>query len=231
MMGPEKPEEISPDYSVEFCGGTHLGRTGSIGYFKILGQEAVGKGVRRLTAVTGRRAAEEVQKLSGVVEELRARLQCNPEQLPARVESLQEEVKKLQTQLKKGAAVDVNAAADTLLAGALEVNGSKVITGELPPAPRETMLQQLDRLRQKAKSAAILLAWVEEGKVSLLAGMTEDVVKKGLQAGKIIGEVARVVGGKGGGRPDMAQAGGTDPAKLPDALALARKLLADKLGA
>jgi len=230
LIGPEKTEEISPDYSVEFCGGTHLSRSSQIGYFKILNQEAVGKGVRRLTAVTGRRAAEEVQKLSGVVEELKVRLQCNPEQLPARIDSLQEEVKKLQTQLKKGAAVDVTAAADALLAAALEVNGSKVITGELPAAPRETMLQQLDRLRQKARSAAVVLGWVEDGKVSLLAGMTEDVVKKGLQAGKIIGEVAKVVGGKGGGRPDMAQAGGTDPTKLADALALARKLAAEKLG-
>ena len=219
------------DLSVEFCGGTHLNHTGQAGFFKIVGQELVGKGVRRVTAVTGREAVATVQRMSSLLESLSARFNCKPDEVPARVESMQEEVKKLQTQLKKGAAGDAASAADKLLAEAVDVGGVKLIVGEMPAAPTEQMRSQMDRLRTKAQSCAVLLGWVEDGKVGLLASMTDDVVKKGLEAGKLVGELAKVVGGKGGGRKDMAQAGGTDPSKLPEALALAKKLAADKLGA
>jgi alanyl-tRNA synthetase len=214
--------------SVEFCGGTHLTHTGQAGFFKIVSQEAVGKGIRRVTGVTGREAVATVQRLSDVVDELSARLNCKPEELTNRVEALQEEVKKLQTQLKKGAAGDLAGAADRLLAEATEANGAKIIVGEMPPAPVDQMRQQLDRLRQKAKSAVVVIGWAEDGKVTLMAAVTEDLTKKGVAAGKLVGEVAKVVGGKGGGRPDMAQAGGNDPSKLGEALTLARKLVAEK---
>jgi alanyl-tRNA synthetase len=229
LIGVERPEEVTRENSVEFCGGTHLTHTGQAGFFKILSQEAVGKGIRRVTAVTGREAVATVQRLSGVVDELSARLNCKPEELAGRVEALQEEVKKLQAQLKKGAAGDLAGAADRLLAEATEVNGAKIIVGEMPAAPVDQMRQQLDRLRQKAKSAVIVIGWTENGKVTVLAAVTEDWTKKGLAAGKLVGEVAKVVGGKGGGRPDMAQAGGNDPSKLGEALALARKLATEKV--
>jgi alanyl-tRNA synthetase len=230
LIGAQRPEEATRDCSVEFCGGTHLQHTGQAGFFKIISQEAVGKGVRRVTAVTGREAVATVQRLSSALEGLCVRLNCKPEELAGRVEALQDEVKKLQVQLRKGAAGDLAGAGDRLLAEALDVGGAKIIVGEMPAAPVEQMRQQLDRLRQKAGSAAVVIGWVEDGKVMLLAAVTEDLTRRGVEAGKMVGEVAKVVGGRGGGRKDMAQAGGTDPAKLPEALKLAQKIVREKLG-
>ena len=230
LIGADKPETATQENSVEFCGGTHLTHTGQTGFFKIVGQELVAKGVRRVVAVTGREAVNIVQRLAAILDDLTARFHCNPEQLSDRVASLQDEVKKLQTQLKKGLAGDLNAAADKLLAEAIDVNGAKIIAGELPAAPIEQMRVQVDRLRTKAKSAVVCIGWVEDGKVMLLTGVTDDLTKK-VEAGKLIGEMAKVVGGKGGGRKDMAQAGGTDTAKLGAALTLAKKSAQEKLGA
>jgi alanyl-tRNA synthetase len=230
LIGPEKPEEATLEDSVEFCGGTHLNHTGQAGFFKIVSQELVGKGVRRVTAVTGREAVATVQRLSAVVDDLAGRFNCAPEDLPRRVEVLQEEVKKLQTQLRKGAASDLAGAGDRLLSQAIESNGAKIIVGELPAAPIEQIRQQLDRLREKAKSAVAVIGWADEGKVGLLSLVTDDLGKKGLHAGKLVGEVAKVVGGKGGGpATGIAQAGGKDAAKLGEALQLARKLAIEKL--
>jgi alanyl-tRNA synthetase len=221
--------EIGDGFSREFCGGTHLEHTGQIGYFKITAEEAVGKGVRRLTGVTAREAVKTIQREDTILAELSARFRCKPAELPARVESLQEEIKKLQQQLKKGAASDLQGAADALLGRAGEVNGAKVIVGEMPAGPDEPMRQQVDRLKQKAGSGVVVVGWAEDSKVQLIAAVTEDLVKKGLHAGKLIGQVAKVVGGGGGGKPNMAQAGGKDPARLPEALDLARKLVSDQL--
>jgi alanyl-tRNA synthetase len=222
--------EIGDGFSREFCGGTHLDHTGQIGYFKIVGEEAVGKGVRRLTCVTAREAVKVVQREDAILADLSGRFHCSPEELPARIESLQEEVKKLQTQLKKGAASDLTSVADKLLATATDVNGAKLIVGEMPAAPVDALQQQLDRLRQKAGSAVVCVGWAEDGKVGLMAAVTDNLTAK-VSAGKLIGEVAKVVGGKGGGRPSMAQAGGKDPSKLPEALQLAKKLASEQLGA
>jgi alanyl-tRNA synthetase len=147
-----------------------------------------------------------------------------------RIEALQEELKQVQAQLKKGAASDLAGAGDKLLAEAPEAGGAKVIVGEVPAAPVEQIRAQADRLRQKARSAVIVLGWVEDGKVGLLGSVTEDLTGK-VEAGKLIGEVAKVVGGRGGGRKDMAMAGGSEPGKLGEALALARKVAGEKLGA
>jgi len=229
LIGVEKPGQAMREESVEFCGGTHLRHTGEAGFFKIVSQEPVAKGVRRITGVTGREAVAVVQRLARAVDEIGSRLNCKPDELVSRVEALQDEIKKLQGQLKKGAAGDLNTAGDKLLAAATMAGGAKVVVGEMPAAPVEQMRAQADRLRTKAVSGALLLAWVDEGKVQLLAAVTEDLIKKGLEAGKLVGEVAKVVGGKGGGRKDMAQAGGSDPGKLPEALQLARKLIGEKL--
>ncbi|MHB1422658.1 MAG: alanine--tRNA ligase [Gemmataceae bacterium] len=230
LIGPEKPQEATLEDSIEFCGGTHLNHTGQAGFFKIVGQELVGKGVRRVVAVTGREAVATVQRLSAVVDDLAGRFNCAPEDLPRRVEVLQEEVKKLQTQLRKGAASDLAGAGDRLLTQAVECNGAKIIVGEMPAAPIEQMRQQLDRLREKAKSAVVVIGWADEGKVGLLSLVTDDLGNRGLHAGKLIGEVAKVVGGKGGGpATGIAQAGGRDSGKLGEALQLARKLALEKL--
>jgi alanyl-tRNA synthetase len=221
--------EIGDGFSREFCGGTHLDHTGQAGFFKITSEEAVGKGVRRLTCVTAREAVAAVQKEDAILADLTGRFHCKPEELPARVEGLQEEVKRLQQQLKKGAATDLQSAADRLLALAQESGGAKIIVGEMPAGPEEQMRQQVDRLRQKAASAVVVIGWSEDSKVQLIAAVTEDLVKKGLHAGKLVGQVAKVVGGGGGGKPTMAQAGGKEPDKLGAALQLARKLANDQL--
>jgi alanyl-tRNA synthetase len=216
-------------FSREFCGGTHLEHTGQIGFFKIAGEEAVGKGVRRLTCVTAREAVRAVQQEDAILADLTARFRCKPAELATRIDGLQEEIKKLQQQLKKGAAIDLASVADRLLAGATEVAGAKIVVGEMPAAPDEQLRQQLDRLRQKAGSAVVVIGWAEDGKVGLMAAVTDDLVKKGAHAGKLIQEAAKVVGGKGGGRPTLAQAGGKEPAKLAEALKVAHDLAAQQL--
>lgn len=230
LIGAAAPGQATPEHSVEFCGGTHLTHTGEAGFFKIVSQEAVAKGVRRVTAVTGRGAVATVQRLASVLDTLTGRFNCKPEELPGRVEQLQDEIKKLQQQLKKGAAADLQGVADKLFDAAAVVGDAKVMIGELPASPDEQLRNQVDRLKQKAGSAAVLVGWTEDGKVGLLAGVTDDLVKKGLHAGKLVGEVAKVVGGAGGGKPTLAQAGGKEPAKLAEALQLAAKLVREKLG-
>jgi alanyl-tRNA synthetase len=222
--------EIGDGFSREFCGGTHLDRTGQAGFFKIISEEGIAKGVRRLTCVTGPEAVKAVQKQDVILADLTARFRCQPEELPARIDSLQEEIKKLQQQLRKGATTDLQGAADKLLAGATEINGAKLIVGEMPSGADEQMRQQIDRLRQKAGSAVVVIGWPDDGQVKLLAAVTEDLVKKGLHAGKLVGQVANVVGGRGGGKPTLAQAGGKEPAKLGQALQLAKDLATEQLG-
>ncbi|HEY7428319.1 MAG TPA: alanine--tRNA ligase [Gemmataceae bacterium] len=230
LIGAKTPEEATLEASVEFCGGTHLDRTGQVGFFLIAKEEGVAKGVRRLTCKTARGAVQDVQKQLRLLMKVADQFNCKWEDLPVRVEVLQEEVKKLQTQLRKGAASDLAGAGDRLLAQAVEANGAKVIVGEMPPAPVEQMRQQLDRLREKAKSAVAVIGWADEGKVGLLSLVTDDLGKKGLHAGKLIGEVAKVVGGRGGGpATGIAQAGGKDAGKLGEALQLARKLAIERL--
>ncbi len=231
MIGADKPEAVTPDLSVEFCGGTHMPRTGPIGYFKIVSQEAVAKGVRRVTAVTGRAAFDQLRKMTDVVDDLTAKFQCRVEDLPARVEALQEEVKKLQQQLKKGVAADLTGTVDRLLADAPEVNGTKLVVGQLPAAPVEQVRAQIDRVRQKAKSAYIAFGWADdEGKVPVIVALTNDLTAKGLKAGDIVKQVAAVVGGSGGGKPDLAQAGGKDASKLPEAIKKALEIGRESVG-
>jgi alanyl-tRNA synthetase len=179
--------------------------------------------------VTGKRAVETMQHLSSVVEDLTAKLNCKPDELSARVTALQDELKKLQQQLKKGAADDLAGAADKALSAADDVGGAKLIVGEMPAAPTDALRSQVDRLRQKAGSSVIALGWADDGKVGLLVAVTDDLVKKGLHAGKLVGEAAKIADGKGGGNPTLAQAGGKNPAKLGEALARAKELAREQL--
>ena len=229
IIGADKPESATAEMSVEFCGGTHLSRTSQACLFKIVGQEGVAKGVRRITAVTGPKALAYTQQLASVVGELSERFKCRPEELPTRIESLQEEVKKLQQQLRKGAASDLAGSMDKLLASAIKFGDVTVIVGEIPGGPDDAIRTQVDRIKQTAGSSVVLVGWVDGDKVGLLAAVTEDVIKKGVKAGQLVGEIAKIVGGGGGGRPNMAQAGGKEPAKLGEALAQARRLIEQQL--
>jgi alanyl-tRNA synthetase len=220
MIGAEKPEDVTAEMSVEFCGGTHLKSTGQAGLFKIIGQENVAKGVRRVTGVTGPSAVDYVLNMADVVASLTGRFNCAVDELPKRLESLQEEVKKLQKQIQKGTAGDLNSAADALLAQAQEIKGAKLIVGEVPGGPIDALRGQIDRLRQKAGSSLILLGWKnEDGTAGLAVGVSEDLVKKGIKSNDVIKPVAEIIGGKGGGPPHLATAGGKEANQLSQALA------------
>jgi alanyl-tRNA synthetase len=232
MIGATDPAKVTADLSTEFCGGTHLPQTGLVGYFKLLSQEGVAKGVRRVTGVTGRAAYAEIQARSAVVDDLTGRFQCRPEELPARVDALQEQVKKLQDQLKKGAAADLAVVVDKLIDAAPTVNGAKLVVGQLPEGTTTDAVRgQVDRIRQKHGSSFVVFGWTEDGgKVPLIAALSNDLVKKGMKAGDVVKQIAAVVGGKGGGGPDMAQAGGKDAARLPEAMQKAAELGKELLG-
>ncbi|MBP7937512.1 MAG: alanine--tRNA ligase [Phycisphaerae bacterium] len=217
-------------FCAEFCGGTHLSRTGEIGFFKVVGEEAVAKGVRRITAVTGPKAVEAVQDLESNTRKAAALLNTGPDQLAARIAGLQEEIKKLRKQLTKGAAADLKSVRQEMLDKAERVGGVAVIVGQLPEAPVEQIREAADFLRTKAESAAVCLATAVEGKPMLLAAMTEDVVKKGLKAGDLIREIAPAIDGRGGGKPDLAQAGGKNADGIPNALTAATNWIKQKLG-
>jgi alanyl-tRNA synthetase len=229
MIGPKKASDASRSDAIEFCGGTHLSRTGEAGFFKIVSQESVAKGIRRVTAVAGLKGLAAVQSQSALVDELSAKLNCKADELHQRIEGLQDEVKKLHQQLKKGATQDLSGSADQLFNAAANVNGAKLIVGEVPAAPVDAIRTQVDRLRQKAGSSVVAIGWADDGKVGLLVAVTDDLVAKGLHAGKIVGQAAQAAGGKGGGNPTLAQAGGKDPSKLSEALALAKKLATEQL--
>ena len=230
LVGPESPEKASHDDSVEFCGGTHVSNTATIGYFKIQNQESVAKGVRRVTAVTGRTATELLSKLTGTVDELTGKFLCKPEELPARIDALQDELKKLKAQVAKNQAAELGNVVDKLLAEATDINGVKVIIGQLPGVPMEAVRSQIDRIRQKHPSSFIVFGWAEEdGKVPVVVALSKDLTAKGLKAGDLVKPIAAIVGGSGGGKPDIAQAGGKDATQLPAALDKARALAVEKL--
>jgi alanyl-tRNA synthetase len=225
FIGPKDIRLASYDDSVEFCGGTHVPRTGTIGLFKIAAQEGGAKGIRRIVGITGRVAMDVMAKTSTTVEDLTARFQCRVEELPGRIDTLQDELKKLKTQLGKYAAAELAATVDRLIADAPTVNGAKLIVGTLPGTSVDQVRTQIDRIRQKVGTSLTVFGWAEEdGKVPLMVALTNDLVAKGLKAGDLIKPVAEIVGGKGGGKPDLAQAGGKDAAKLPAALAKALEL-------
>jgi alanyl-tRNA synthetase len=229
LIGPESPEKATPDDSIEFCGGTHMPSTGAIGYFKVVSQESVAKGIRRITATTGRVATETLAKMSTAIDDLTGRFQCAVEEIPARIDALQDELKKLKGQLTKAQLADLSGVVDQLLAAATEVNGTKVVVGQLPGGTVEQVRTQIDRVRQKCASAFVTFIWEDDGKVPVILALSPDLVKKGMKAGELVKGVGAVVGGSGGGKPDLAQAGGKDPARIPDALKRAMELASETL--
>ncbi len=229
-INPPDPKHLAGALSNEFCGGTHLDRTGQIGLFKVTGEEAAEKGVRRIYAVTGRGAIEHIQALEKDLRAAAAVLSARPEHLVQRITGLQDQIKDLQKQLRQGAAADLKSVRQKLLDEAKRIGRTSIIIGEVPEAPVEQLRELIDFLRDKAGSAAVMLAAVGQGGAILIGGVSDDLIKRGLKAGDWIKTVAGVMGGSGGGRPNMAQGSGKDPAKLPDALAQAKAWLEGKLG-
>jgi alanyl-tRNA synthetase len=204
--------------SKELCGGVHVTRTGDIGLFKIVSESGVAAGIRRVEAVTGEGALALVQAINRKLNEAAGALKTSPDELPSRIAQVQDQVKSLEKEI---AALKSKLAAgqgDELVTKAIDVNGIKVLAATMEGADVGSLRETMDKLKDKLGTAAIVLASVLEGKVSLIAGVTADATSR-VKAGDLVNFVAKQVGGKGGGRPDMAQAGGTDPAALPQALA------------
>ncbi|KUY81890.1 alanine--tRNA ligase [Burkholderia sp. RF4-BP95] len=205
-------------FSRELCGGTHVHRTGDIGFFKIVVEGGVAAGIRRVEAITGDNAVRYVQELDARVNQAAAALKAQPSELTQRIAQVQDQVKSLEKELGALKSKLASSQGDELAQQAVEIGGVFVLAATLDGADAKTLRETVDKLKDKLKSAAIVLAAVEGGKVSLIAGVTPDASKK-VKAGELVNFVAQQVGGKGGGRPDMAQAGGTEPANLPGALA------------
>jgi alanyl-tRNA synthetase len=214
--------------SRELCGGTHVTRTGDIGLFKIVMEGGVAAGIRRVEAITGDNSVRFVQKLDDQVNEAAAALKTQPAELTPRIAQVQEQVKSLEKELAALKSKLASSQGDELLEKAVDVSGLKVLAAQLEGADVKTLRETMDKLKDKLGSAAIVLAAVEGGKVSLIAGVTADATGK-VKAGELVNFVAQQVGGKGGGRPDMAQAGGTNPSQLPQALAGVQGWVAGKL--
>ena len=205
------------DFSVELCGGTHVTRTGDIGLFKIVAESGIASGVRRIEAITGQQAFAYVQEREQLLAQLAGMLKTKPELVVEKVSQLVEKNRKLEKDLQVLQAKLASSAGEDLEAAAVDVNGCKVVAARLEGVDAKTLRDTVDKLKNKLGSAAVVLAVVENGKVRLVAGVTKDQTDK-LKAGDLVNWVAQQVGGKGGGRPDMAQAGGTDPSGLKKAL-------------
>jgi alanyl-tRNA synthetase len=214
--------------SRELCGGTHVQRTGDIGVFKIVAETGIAAGVRRVEAVTGDNALAYLQQLEATVAGIAGALKATPAEAPARVEALLDHVRALEKDLTALKGRLASAQGDELLAQAVDVNGTKVLAATLEGADAKALRETMDKLKDKLKSAAIVLAAVEGGKVQLAAGVTADRTGK-VKAGELVNFVAQQVGGKGGGKPDLAMAGGSDAAGLPKALASVRGWVAERV--
>ncbi|MCD0417644.1 alanine--tRNA ligase [Rubrivivax sp. JA1024] len=206
--------------SRELCGGTHVQRTGDIGLFKIVAEGGVAAGIRRVEAVTGDNALAYLQQLEGALGGVASTLKVTPAEVPARVDAVLEQLRALDKEITALKGRLASAQGDELLASAVDVKGIKVLAATLAGADAKALRETMDKLKDKLKSAAIVLAAVDGAKVQLAAGVTGDLVAGGkLKAGELVNFVAGQVGGKGGGKPDLAMAGGTDAAALPQALA------------
>jgi alanyl-tRNA synthetase len=203
--------------SRELCGGTHVARTGDIGFFKIVGEGGVAAGIRRVEAVTGRGALAYVQAQEAKPNAAAAVIKAPVAEVETRIAQLLESARAMEKELARLKAKAAASAGDDLASTAVDVKGAKVLAASLDGADVKALRETMDKLKDKLKSAAIVLGSVADGKVTLIAGVTSDLTNK-VKAGELVNHVAQQVGGKGGGRPDMAQAGGTNPAGLPAAL-------------
>jgi alanyl-tRNA synthetase len=214
--------------SRELCGGTHVARTGDIGFFKVVGETGIAAGVRRIEAVTAEGALAWAQQQEDTLAAAAAALKSGPNEVGQKITQMLDNVRNLEKELARLKSKLASSQGDELADQAVEVKGVKVIAATMDGADSKGLRESLDKLKDKLKSAAIVLAAVDGGKVSLIAGVTADLTGK-LKAGELVNHVAQQVGGKGGGRPDMAQAGGTKAEGLPQALASVRVWVEQKI--
>jgi alanyl-tRNA synthetase len=236
MFGEKYADEVRvidfPGVSMELCGGTHVSNTAEIGLFKIVSEAGVAAGIRRIEAVAGPAVLEYLNVREQVVKTLSDRFKAKPEEIIDRVSTLQDELKTSQKQLATLKSELAIAQSDRLLSQTETAGDIDILVAQLDGSDADSLKTAAERLLQKLGDGAVVLGSMpEEGKVSLVAAFSPAVNQKGLQAGKFIGAIAKLCGGGGGGRPNLAQAGGRDPSKLPDALAQARQQLRSALGA
>ncbi|HNB06861.1 MAG TPA: alanine--tRNA ligase, partial [Thauera aminoaromatica] len=231
LFGEKYADEVrvlSIGTSKELCGGTHVARTGDIGLFKIVGEGGVAAGIRRVEAITGENALRYAQEQERRVQGMSALLKVQPDEVAERVAGILDNVRALEKELARLKSKLAASQGDELVSQAVEIKGIRVLAALLEGADAPTLRDTMDKLKDKLKSAAIVLAAVADGKVSLIAGVTADHTAR-VKAGELVNFVAQQVGGKGGGRPDMAQAGGTQPENLAAALAGVKDWVAGKL--
>ncbi|HFK1473423.1 TPA: alanine--tRNA ligase [Bacillus paranthracis] len=211
------------DYSLELCGGCHVDNTASIGIFKIVAESGIGAGTRRIEAVTGKSAYELMNDQVGLLKEAAGKMKTNPKDILTRVDGLFAEVKQLQKENESLAAKLSNIEAGNLTDSVKTVDGVNVLAAKVNVADMNNLRTMMDDLKNKLESAVVVLASVNDDKVNILAGVTKDLISQGYHAGKLVKEVASRCGGGGGGRPDMAQAGGKNPAQVEEALAFVQE--------
>ncbi|MDF1510656.1 alanine--tRNA ligase [Robertmurraya sp. DFI.2.37] len=207
------------DYSLELCGGCHVPNSSVIGLFKIVSESGIGAGTRRIEAVTGEAAYQQMNEQITVLKSAAAKLKANPKEVANRIDGLLQEMKQLQRENESLASKLGNIEAGSLVEQVKEVNGVKVLSAKVQGVDMNQLRNMADDLKQKLGSAILVLGSVNDDKVNIIAAVTKDLIDQGYHAGKIVKEVATRCGGGGGGRPDMAQAGGKDPNKLDQALA------------
>jgi alanyl-tRNA synthetase len=216
------------DFSTELCGGTHVQRTGDIGFFKIVSESGVAAGIRRVEAVTGEAAVAHTHRLEERLNEAAQVLKASPGELTSRIQQLVDGAKTLERELARLKGKLASSQGGDLAAQAFEVNGAQILAATIDGADAKVLRDTIDQLKGRFKSAAIVLGSTDGSKVTLIAGVTSDLTGR-IKAGDLVNHVATQVGGKGGGRADMAQAGGTDPAGLPAALASVRSWVEARL--
>ena len=236
MFGEKYGEEVRvidfQGVSMELCGGTHVSNTAEIGIFKIISEAGISSGVRRIEAVSGPAILDYLNVRDNVVKDLSERFKVKPEEIPDRITTLQTELRNAQKEVEKIKGQLAIAKSDSLLETVESVGEFKYLVAKMEGVDAESLKTAAERLQQKIgnNAAVILGSALEEGKVSLVAAFGADINKKGVQAGKFIGAVAKMCGGGGGGRPNLAQAGGRDASKLPEALEKAKGDLKASLG-
>ena len=224
----DKVRVLSIGSSKELCGGTHVGRTGDIGLFKIVAESGVAAGVRRVEAVTGENALAYLQSLESAVQGASNSLKASPSELQNRIGQVLEQVKSLEKEMAALKGKLASSQGDELMLKAVDVNGMKVLAARLEGADAKTLRDTMDKLKDKLKTAVIVLATADGEKVQIAAGVTSDSVGK-VKAGELVNFIAQQVGGKGGGKADLAMAGGTQPAKLNDALKSVKAWVAERV--
>jgi alanyl-tRNA synthetase len=218
-----------PGFSMELCGGTHVQATGDIGLFAIVSESGVAAGTRRIEAITGTESLKLFEANRDIVNSLGQTLNARPDELGAKVNALQEETKRLARELQQARMSAAMVGGGTAQDDAIDVAGVKLIAREVTGLDKDGLRALVDRHRDRIKSGVVVLAAPSDGKVSIVVGVTPDLTKR-VPAGQVVKQLAPIVGGGGGGRPDFAEAGGKDPAKIAEMLNAARDVITKLLG-